>query len=79
MTEKSVVQPNVSHEQIIREWLTEFKSLPKSSLDEYANNVKKKSNLIKSFHVILTSSNNSVFADLIQPVCHQLFEFYRCG
>ena len=71
------VVPNF--EQIIRDWLTEFKSLSKVSLNNYAENIMKKENVIMALHEILHSSNHSAVLELVQSGCHQLFEFYRSG
>jgi len=68
-----------NYEQIIRDWLTEFKSLSKASLNEYAAKILEKEDVINAFHQVLYSDNHSVGLELVQSGCHQLFEFYRSG
>lgn len=62
---------------IVKEWLAEFKSLPESSISEYARGILDREELhdavLKLFYTNLNSE------DVMQPVCHQLFKFYRSG
>ncbi|XP_072507009.1 hyccin isoform X2 [Notamacropus eugenii] len=60
---------------VVEEWLSEFKTLPETSLSEYAGNLKDKSTLVSSLYKVIQEPQS----DLLEPVCHQLFEFYRSG
>ncbi|XP_020849080.1 hyccin isoform X2 [Phascolarctos cinereus] len=60
---------------VVEEWLSEFKTLPETSLSEYAENLKDKSTLVSSLYKVIQEPQS----DLLEPVCHQLFEFYRSG
>lgn len=55
--------------------MSEFKTLPETSLSEYAENLKDKSTLVSSLYKVIQEPQS----DLLEPVCHQLFEFYRSG
>lgn len=79
MNEKLKRQSTASHEQLVRDWLSEFKSLPKPSRSSYAAKIKNRNHLIKSFHFCFVSLNDPNLSCLIQPICHQLFEFYKSG
>ncbi|XP_043824197.1 hyccin isoform X1 [Dromiciops gliroides] len=58
---------------VVEEWLSEFKTLPETSLSEYARNLKDKSTLVSSLYKVIQEPQS----ELLEPVCHQLFEFYR--
>ncbi|XP_074051559.1 hyccin isoform X1 [Macrotis lagotis] len=60
---------------IVEEWLSEFKTLPDAALPEYAKSLEDKSTLISSLYKVIQESQS----ELLEPVCHQLFEFYRSG
>ncbi|KAM9646811.1 hyccin isoform 1-T2 [Morphnus guianensis] len=60
---------------VVEEWLSEFKTLPEASISSYATNLKDKSALISSLYKVIQEPQN----ELLEPVCHQLFEFYRSG
>ncbi|XP_075778332.1 hyccin isoform X2 [Pelodiscus sinensis] len=60
---------------IVEEWLSEFKTLPESSISSYATNLKDKSSLVSSLYKVIREPQS----ELLEPVCHQLFEFYRSG
>ncbi|XP_056656484.1 hyccin isoform X3 [Monodelphis domestica] len=60
---------------IVEEWLSEFKTLPEPSISEYARRLKDKTALISSLYKVI----EELQSELIEPVCHQLFEFYRGG
>ena len=65
--------------QILRDFLTEYKSLPKSSLSKYASTIMDKQNVIDAFHEALNTDHYADVLELVQPVFHQLFEFYQNG
>ncbi|XP_051818188.1 hyccin isoform X1 [Antechinus flavipes] len=60
---------------VVEEWLSEFKTLPETSISEYARNLKDKSALVSSLYKVIQEPQS----ELLEPVCHQLFEFYRSG
>ncbi|XP_010711067.1 hyccin isoform X2 [Meleagris gallopavo] len=60
---------------LVEEWLSEFKTLPEASISSYATNLKDKSALISSLYRVIQEPQS----ELLEPVCHQLFEFYRSG
>ncbi|XP_034616503.1 hyccin isoform X2 [Trachemys scripta elegans] len=60
---------------VVEEWLSEFKTLPEASISNYATNLKDKSSLVSSLYKVIREPQS----ELLEPVCHQLFEFYRSG
>ncbi|XP_065609590.1 hyccin isoform X2 [Cyrtonyx montezumae] len=60
---------------LVEEWLSEFKTLPEASISSYATNLKDKTALISSLYKVIQEPQS----ELLEPVCHQLFEFYRSG
>ncbi|XP_042540846.1 hyccin isoform X3 [Dipodomys spectabilis] len=64
-----------SEKGIVEEWLSEYKTLPETSLQNYATNLKDKNSLVSSLYKVIQEPQS----ELLEPVCHQLFEFYRSG
>ncbi|XP_023613891.1 hyccin-like isoform X1 [Myotis lucifugus] len=64
-----------SEKGVVEEWLSEFKTRPEASLPNYATNLKDKSSLVSSLYKVIQEPQS----ELLEPVCHQLFEFYRSG
>ncbi|XP_037692814.1 hyccin isoform X3 [Choloepus didactylus] len=64
-----------SDKGVVEEWLSEFKTLPETSLPNYATNLKDKDSLVSSLYKVIQEPQS----ELLEPVCHQLFEFYRSG
>ncbi|XP_054846975.1 hyccin isoform X1 [Eublepharis macularius] len=60
---------------VVEEWLSEFKTAPEASIPSYAKNLKNKSSLVSSLYKVIQDPQS----ELLEPVCHQLFEFYRSG
>uniref|UniRef100_A0A8C8A5H3 Hyccin PI4KA lipid kinase complex subunit 1 n=1 Tax=Oryzias sinensis TaxID=183150 RepID=A0A8C8A5H3_9TELE len=60
---------------VVEEWLSEFKTLPDSAISTYAASLKDKGALVPSLYKVIREN----YSDLLEPVCHQLFEFYRSG
>ncbi|MED6285997.1 hypothetical protein CHARACLAT_001163 [Characodon lateralis] len=60
---------------VVEEWLSEFKTLPDSAISTYAVSLKDKGSLIPALYKVIREN----YSDLLEPVCHQLFEFYRSG
>ncbi|XP_075040174.1 hyccin-like [Mixophyes fleayi] len=57
----------------VEEWLSEFKTLPEASITSYAVSLKEKSSLVSALYEVIQEPQS----ELLEPVCHQLFEFYR--
>ncbi|XP_069031947.1 hyccin isoform X2 [Embiotoca jacksoni] len=60
---------------VVEEWLSEFKTLPDSAVSTYAASLKDKGSLVPALYKVIREN----YSDLLEPVCHQLFEFYRSG
>uniref|UniRef100_A0A8C9RLZ7 Hyccin PI4KA lipid kinase complex subunit 1 n=1 Tax=Scleropages formosus TaxID=113540 RepID=A0A8C9RLZ7_SCLFO len=60
---------------VVEEWLSEFKTLPESAISSYAASLKEKASLVPAIYKVIREN----YSDLLEPVCHQLFEFYRSG
>ncbi|XP_030057643.1 LOW QUALITY PROTEIN: hyccin [Microcaecilia unicolor] len=59
----------------VQEWLSEFKTLPEASISSYALNLTDKGSLVSALYKVIQEPQS----ELLEPVCHQLFEFYRSG
>ncbi|XP_045909262.1 protein FAM126B-like isoform X2 [Micropterus dolomieu] len=62
-----------SERGVVEEWLSEFKSLPETRIPSYAGSLHLKKSLVPALYRVIQDSNN----ELLEPVCHQLFELYR--
>ncbi|XP_076866027.1 hyccin [Brachyhypopomus gauderio] len=60
---------------VLDEWLSQFKALPETALSSYAASLKVKASLVPAIYRVIREN----YSDLLEPVCHQLFEFYRSG
>ncbi|KAJ8273929.1 hypothetical protein GJAV_G00107040 [Gymnothorax javanicus] len=60
---------------VVGEWLAEFKTLPEAAVSNYAASLKEKKSLVPALYKVIREN----YSDLLEPVCHQLFEFYRSG
>ncbi|CAJ0966208.1 unnamed protein product [Ranitomeya imitator] len=58
---------------VVEEWLSEFKILPEASITSYAVTLKQKTTLVSALYEVIQEPQS----ELLEPVCHQLFEFYR--
>ncbi|XP_056375747.1 hyccin isoform X2 [Hyla sarda] len=58
---------------VVEEWLSEFKILPEASVTSYAVNLKEKTSLVSALYEVIQEPHS----EFLEPVCHQLFEFYR--
>ncbi|TNN53980.1 Protein FAM126B [Liparis tanakae] len=58
---------------VVEEWLSEFKSLPETRIPSYADTLHLKKSLVPALYRVIQDPNN----ELLEPVCHQLFELYR--
>nr|CAB3244253.1 hyccin [Phallusia mammillata] len=67
------------YEQIVKEWLSEYKSLPESSLPKYAQSLKEKMEVLTAFKHLAANITTPAVLNLVQSSCHQLFDFYRRG
>uniref|UniRef100_A0A3P9IS82 Zgc:158316 n=1 Tax=Oryzias latipes TaxID=8090 RepID=A0A3P9IS82_ORYLA len=62
-----------SERSVVEEWLSEFKSLPETHIPSYAGSLHLKKSLVPALYRVIQDPNN----ELLEPVCHQLFELYR--
>ncbi|XP_043987916.1 protein FAM126B-like isoform X1 [Gambusia affinis] len=62
-----------SERGVVEEWLSEFKSLPETHIPSYAGSLHLKKSLVPALYRVIQEPNN----ELLEPVCHQLFELYR--
>ncbi|KAM4775945.1 hyccin 2 isoform 2-T6 [Cyanocitta cristata] len=62
-----------SERGVVEEWLSEFKALPESQISSYAATLHRKKPLVPALYKVIQDPNN----ELLEPVCHQLFELYR--
>ncbi|KAG7256316.1 hypothetical protein CRUP_014257 [Coryphaenoides rupestris] len=62
-----------SERAIVEEWLSEFKTLPETRIPSYAGSLHLKRTLVPALYGVIQDPNN----ELLEPVCHQLFELYR--
>ncbi|KAL6460474.1 hypothetical protein MHYP_G00304400 [Metynnis hypsauchen] len=60
---------------VVEEWLSEFKTLPETAISSYASSLREKGSLVPALYKVIREN----YSDLLEPVCHQLFEFYRSG
>ncbi|KAG8573184.1 hypothetical protein GDO81_012317 [Engystomops pustulosus] len=58
---------------VVEEWLSEFKTLPEASITSYAAGLKEKTSLVSALYEVIQEHQS----ELLEPVCHQFFEFYR--
>lgn len=59
---------------LVKEWLSEYKSLRDEEVHSYASTVRHNDDLTEALYTTLHKENRQ---EIIDPVCHQLFEFYR--
>ncbi|KFO36251.1 Protein FAM126B [Fukomys damarensis] len=62
-----------SERGVVEEWLSEFKVLPDTQITNYAATLHRKKTLVPALYKVIQDSDN----ELLEPVCHQLFELYR--
>ncbi|XP_031714214.1 protein FAM126B isoform X2 [Anarrhichthys ocellatus] len=62
-----------SERGVVEEWLSEFKSLPETQIPRYAGSLHLKKSLVPALYRVIQDPNS----ELMEPVCHQLFELYR--
>ncbi|KAG8443027.1 hypothetical protein GDO86_011734 [Hymenochirus boettgeri] len=62
-----------SEKGVVEEWLSEFKTLPETSIASYASGLKNKCSLVSALYEVIQEPHS----ELLEPACHQLFEFYR--
>uniref|UniRef100_A0A6Q2Y9R2 Family with sequence similarity 126 member B n=1 Tax=Esox lucius TaxID=8010 RepID=A0A6Q2Y9R2_ESOLU len=58
---------------VVEEWLSEFKTLPETHISTYAGSLHLKKCLVPALYRVIQDSSS----ELLEPVCHQLFELYR--
>ncbi|XP_053569273.1 hyccin 2 [Bombina bombina] len=62
-----------SERGVVDEWLSEYKVLPETQLPAYAATLHRKKTLVSALYKVIQDPNN----ELLEPICHQLFELYR--
>ncbi|KAG7466939.1 hypothetical protein MATL_G00147630 [Megalops atlanticus] len=62
-----------SERGVVEEWLSEFKTLPDNQIPSYAGSLHLKKSLVPALYRVIQDPSN----ELLEPVCHQLFELYR--
>ncbi|KAJ8392634.1 hypothetical protein AAFF_G00073080 [Aldrovandia affinis] len=62
-----------SERGVVEEWLSEFKTLPEAQIPSYAASLHLKKSLVPALYRVIQDPSN----ELLEPVCHQLFELYR--
>ncbi|XP_056392379.1 hyccin 2 isoform X1 [Hyla sarda] len=62
-----------SERGVVEEWLSEYKVLPEAQLSAYAATLHRKKSLVSALYKVIQDPNN----ELLEPICHQLFELYR--
>ncbi|XP_067299073.1 hyccin 2 isoform X2 [Pseudorasbora parva] len=58
---------------IVEDWLSEFKALSEAQRCGYAGVLHQKSTLVPALYSVIQDPDS----ELLEPVCHQLFELYR--
>ncbi|XP_026128486.1 protein FAM126B-like isoform X5 [Carassius auratus] len=58
---------------VVEDWLSEFKALSETQLCGYAGVLDQKHTLVPALYSIIQDPDS----ELLEPVCHQLFELYR--
>ncbi|KAF4109516.1 hyccin 2 isoform X2 [Onychostoma macrolepis] len=58
---------------IVEDWLSEFKALSETQLSGYAGVLHQKNTLVPALYSVIQDPDS----ELLEPVCHQLFELYR--
>lgn len=62
-----------SERGVVEEWLSEFKALPETQVSGYSATLHRKNTLVSALYKVIQDPSN----ELVEPVCHQLFELYR--
>ncbi|KAJ8350041.1 hypothetical protein SKAU_G00251710 [Synaphobranchus kaupii] len=62
-----------SERGVVEEWLSEFKTLPEAQIPNYAASLHLKKSLVLAIYRVVQDPGS----ELLEPVCHQLFELYR--
>ncbi|GCB80520.1 hypothetical protein scyTo_0017206 [Scyliorhinus torazame] len=58
---------------VVEDWLSQFKTLPENQISCYAATLHQKTNIVPALYKVIQDPNS----ELLEPVCHQLFELYR--
>ncbi|XP_016116084.1 protein FAM126B isoform X2 [Sinocyclocheilus grahami] len=58
---------------IVEDWLSEFKALSETQLSGYGGVLDQKNTLVPALYSVIQDPDS----ELLEPVCHQLFELYR--
>ncbi|XP_051880516.1 protein FAM126B-like isoform X1 [Pristis pectinata] len=58
---------------VVEDWLSQFKTLPETQISTYAATLHQNNTIVPALYKVIQDPNN----ELLEPVCHQLFELYR--
>ncbi|XP_051762365.1 protein FAM126B isoform X2 [Ctenopharyngodon idella] len=58
---------------VVEDWLSEFKALSETQLSGYAGILHQRNTLVPALYSVIQDPDS----ELLEPVCHQLFELYR--
>ncbi|XP_041056758.1 protein FAM126B-like isoform X1 [Carcharodon carcharias] len=58
---------------VVEDWLSQFKTLPENQISCYAATLHQKTSIVPALYKVIQDPSN----ELLEPVCHQLFELYR--
>ncbi|XP_069790460.1 hyccin 2-like isoform X2 [Narcine bancroftii] len=58
---------------VVEDWLFQFKTLPETQISTYATTLHQNHTIVSALYKVIQDPNN----ELLEPVCHQLFELYR--
>ncbi|XP_044586190.1 hyccin isoform X2 [Cotesia glomerata] len=62
-------------ESLINEWLADYADVSPAELSTFANTLSQDNEIVRALYVLLEERNK--YSELIDPVCNQLFNFYR--
>ncbi|XP_057321122.1 hyccin isoform X2 [Microplitis mediator] len=62
-------------ESLINEWLADYADVSPAELPTFANTLSQDNEIVRALYVLLEERNK--YSELIDPVCNQLFNFYR--
>ncbi|XP_033123754.1 hyccin-like isoform X2 [Anneissia japonica] len=65
----------MENRRLVQEWLTEYKSLSSGAIPQYASKLIKNEQVVEALLTVLEDQS----CELFDPVCSQLYEFYRSG
>ncbi|XP_046563578.1 protein FAM126B-like [Haliotis rubra] len=61
-------------DRVVKDWLSEYKGLSREEVRSFASTIRQNEELVQSLYKLFESKPS---VEHLDPVCHQLFEFYR--